>query len=631
MEMMKRLLALLCGIVITVSYCALPVSGAVVISTDSEMLIQKVSAELRDMLTSTAEGDRIPVYIFRKMITDEKIDQLMISEMNMNPDTYTGEKLFSGYMIPKLEQMKISVNNRIRLIDVQNAMTSGVSDYISSRRSILSREYAIDNQSFINRFGILPGNVIYSGKYTSTVIVLATPSEILEYASSDNVENISLFEDFEQVPELDIIQTQIGTDRESGTKSNRYNSRMGYTGAGIVIGVIEAESGIYDSDSPHLRDIPESQLSYVYNYRSDGTVLEPVISDHATKVVSLLIGKGLDAWGSVYEGVAPDAKVYQTSAERCADVFTAFNILADLGVHIINYSAGSRASGYSAYDREIDRLIESTKVTFVKSAGNTGGEITSPGKALNAITVGNLETKSEYRTAIEAPYSLHATSAYFEADYLPNKPDLVAPGTMISTMANDDTVTSGTGTSFAAPIVVGVIAQMMQRVPLLVGNPYRVKSLIISFSDNVRLSDEDDDFMDENGYLRDRSGAGLIDAKQLLKGFTHGNKMLYNSGENYTYRNIKLSEGQRIRVVMVFFKSNEYYIDSIEDMDDLDLVLLDGDGNTLDIAASERNNVEIIEYTVPADGIYSIEVLAKRVIDPEVGVPYGISWRVISD
>lgn len=65
---------------------------------------------------------------------------------------------------------------------------------------------------------------------------------------------------------------------------------------------------------------------------------------------------------------------------------------------------------------------------------------------------------------------MHASSSYNHESYLPNKPDIVAPGTRIR-VVQSTTGTSNfyysngaesTGTSFAAPIVTGIVAQMQQ-------------------------------------------------------------------------------------------------------------------------------------------------------------------------
>ena len=622
MRLMKRLFAVFCSVVIAFALCITPVYGAG--KTIKDIIAnRKISPELREIMESADDDELIQVYIFRKMLSASNINKLVLKETGIDPNSYEGGGLFGDIVLSDADG-ELTMGNSLSLL-----ASADVSKYLKLRREIVKREYESVNVQFINKYMKGSKKVLYRGEYTSTLIVEATPGEIRRYASLMDVVYISCFADDEQTPDLNISLSQIHADRENGTKSRRYNYGNGYTGAGVVIGVIEAGGGMFDRSVPHLDGIPESQLSYVYNYREDGTAVEPTISEHATKVVSLIIGKSITAGGYTYEGVAPDATVYQTSAQTTSDVFMAFNLLADLGVNIINYSGGSESSGYTAYDREIDRLIQSTKITFVKSAGNSGGDISSPGKGLNVITVGNLNTKTDYNEEIAAPYSLHPTSADLEADYLPNKPDVVAPGTMLTTRVTENSFSSGTGTSYSAPIVTGFVAQMMQRVPSLMGNPYRAKALLISFCDRSSVLEKNDAEVD-NEFIRDRSGAGMIDAFQLLRGFTHGDGILYFPGTKRTYSPAEFTEGQTIRIVMVFFKSNGIAISSAADMDDLDLKLLNSSGEVVAESSSRRNNVEIIEFTVPEVGKYFVKVCAATVKDTAAGVPYGISWRVLS-
>ena len=622
MRVTKRLFTVFCSFVIAVAFCITPVYGAGK-SIKDIITNRKISPELRGIMDGAEKDELIQVYIFRRMLSASNINKLVLKETGIDPSPYEGGGL-SGEIVLSESENKITMGGTVSLLT-----SIDVSKYLKLRREIVKREYGNANERFIKKYLKESKKVIYRGEYTSTLIVEVTPDEICRYAALPDVVYISCFEDDEQAQDLNISLSQIHADREDGTKSQRYNYGNGYTGAGVVIGVIEAGGGMFDRSVPHLDGIPESQLTYVYNYREDGTVVEPTISEHATKVISLIVGKSVTAGGYTYEGIAPDATVYQTSAQTTSDVFMAFNLLADLGVNIINYSGGCESSGYTAYDREIDRLIQSTKITFVKSAGNSGGDISSPGKGLNVITVGNLNTKTDYNEEIAAPYSLHPTSAYREADYLPNKPDVVAPGTMLTTRVTENSFSSGTGTSYSAPIVTGFIAQMMQRVPSLMGNPYRAKALLISFCDRSSVLEENDAEAD-NEFIRDRSGAGMIDASQLLLGFTHGDDILYFHGTKRTYNPAEFTEGQTIRIVMVFFKSNGIAISSAADMDDLDLKLLNSSGEVVAESSSRRNNVEIIEFTVPEDGEYFVQVCAATVKDTAAGVPYGISWRVLS-
>ncbi len=301
-------------------------------------------------------------------------------------------------------------------------------------------------------------------------------------------------------------------------------------------------------------------------------------------------------------------------------------MLADMGVNVINYSAGVVSPGYSEYDREIDRLVNSTGITFIKSAGNTGGDVTSPGKAANVITVGNLATKDEERKAISGPFSAHKTSAYEEPDYLSEKPEVCAPGTNVVTVYDEKRISYGTGTSYAAPVVTGVVAQMMERAPAIVGDPCRVKSLAVSFCDGSAVSEEGNPL--NGSFLREKTGAGLIDALQMVYGFTHVSGRMSKKGEQDDFR-IELKAGQTVRIVLAQLKSNSRTLTKASRADNLDLTLTGADGKKAASSDSARNCVEIIEYTAPVAGTYTASVSTAAIADGTAGVPYGISWRIL--
>lgn len=609
MNIIKRLMSVLCCMVLAAVFCTSTVSGNVAFSVNTDGLAGKLSPELKKLIAEHESSETIPVFVFRKMMTEDAVNNKIIEAIK-NSDFMAGD-----------------LNNSAALLKLRIELKSDGGKYLGIRHEVLKEEYEASNKAFISRNNILDSNIIYTASYTSTVVVEATVGEILKMALLDEVDYISMYENLEQEPELDTVLSQVGADKASGTTSKLRNSGNGYTGKGIVIGVIEASAGRYDASSPHLNGIPESQLKYIYNTDDKGNRITPSVSDHATKVVSMLIGRDVTVNGVTYGGIVQDATVYQTSANNMYDVLNAFTLLADAGVHIINYSGGSTTEGYNDYDREIDRYVESTKVVFVKSAGNSSGEITSPGKGINVITVGNLETKSYYDESALAPFRVAGSSAYLEESYLSNKPDIVAPGTYITTAKTGGGINSGSGTSFSAPIVAGIIAQMMQRAPSLKGNPYRVKSLVISFSDN------DDILTDENGkvdndYILERSGAGLIDAMQMLGAFTHANGILRKTGATYVFNKISIKAGQTIRIVLAAFKSNGKSISSYSDIDNLDLRLMLGK-EVVSTSTSKSNSVEIIEFTATETGKYIIQITAEKVADPSAGVPYGISWRFV--
>ncbi|MDR9824416.1 S8 family serine peptidase, partial [Vibrio sp. FNV 38] len=119
------------------------------------------------------------------------------------------------------------------------------------------------------------------------------------------------------------------------------------------------------------------------------------------------------------------------------------------------------------------------------------------------------------------------TSSYGEASYLANKPDITAPGSYMRVVKT----TAGTsnfylnsdgyypsGTSFAAPIVTGIVAQIQQAGAMGFRTwPGLVKSVLATSADPSKIRNEETSPADMSNvsndhYLWKKSGAGLVNA-----------------------------------------------------------------------------------------------------------------------
>ena len=486
---MRKIKALITGLlsaIILIVCLVIPLHGSGAVSSEgNDLFIQKISGELKEIISNSSENDLIPVYIFRKQISDNEINTMLLSETGINAKLYYGQDGVYSIAAPIMSSTESdvsSISNSALTMEEQSVVSPEIDNYIASRNSIIKREYVKMNAEFKDTYIPNDREIKYIGSYTSTIIVEATPKEILQYARLDDVEDIAYYENCIPTPALDIVMNQVQADRTTGTKSTKYNSGSGYTGKDIIIGVIEANGGRYDPNAPQLKSINGTRLQYIPNVKLDGTTVSNSVSEHASIVTSVIVGQAYTINGITYEGVVPDATVYQTSVVDSEDLYTAFNVLANYGVNIINYSASSRASAYSSMDKEIDRLVASTGITFVCSAGNTSNEdtsyaMTSPARALNVIAVGNVDTKSHQNVARPSPYPMSTSSKYVDSSFLPNKPDVSAPGSRVS-IVYPTTAKISSGTSISTPIVTGIAAQAMQSYPTLKGYPYAVKSVI---------------------------------------------------------------------------------------------------------------------------------------------------------
>ncbi len=121
---------------------------------------------------------------------------------------------------------------------------------------------------------------------------------------------------------------------------------------------------------------------------------------------------------------------------------------------VINYSQGNgrlcvdharcRDARWTAVTRVLDRLVDETGVTVIKSAGNQGygpdDTMTVPGDTWNGITVGNMHAYDWTRCApgaARAAHKIYRTSSVGPASRAVRRLDLVAPGVRITTSGVD--------------------------------------------------------------------------------------------------------------------------------------------------------------------------------------------------
>ncbi len=145
----------------------------------------------------------------------------------------------------------------------------------------------------------------------------------------------------------------------------------GITGTGVTIAILE--NGNVDPSNSFLHHAPISRTT------SAG------IQDHTTRVAS-----DAASFHGTYRGMAYGATVLSAGHEVTqTDFVTALQWAFAQGARVINVSEGYEADdNVNWLDRAVDYWARNNFRAIVKSAGNTGGSITTPGRAWNVITVG---------------------------------------------------------------------------------------------------------------------------------------------------------------------------------------------------------------------------------------------------
>ncbi len=295
---------------------------------------------------------------------------------------------------------------------------------------------------------------------------------------------------------------------------------LGYRGEGVGVAVID--SGItgwhddlgYSGSDPRVRTVNGQRVVAFADFVNG---LSNPYDDygHGTHVAGIIAGNGTDSWGA-RAGMAPSAhlvglKVLDANGNGViSDVIAALEYAvtnkAAYNIRVINLSVGAAVT--ESYTT--DPLAQAAKkavdagIVVVTAAGNLGrnrlgqpqsGGITAPGNAPWVLTVGassHMGTLWRYDDTM-AGYSSRGPSAIDFAA----KPDLVAPGTGTVSLADPNSTmyvakaayllagTVGTpakpylslsGTSMAAPVVAGTVAQMLEANPNL--TPNLVKAIL---------------------------------------------------------------------------------------------------------------------------------------------------------
>jgi len=234
-----------------------------------------------------------------------------------------------------------------------------------------------------------------------------------------------------------------------------------------------------------------------------------VVSTAAGYAPGILVGPahGADIWAAATEYTPSETNIEE-------DHFVAgLEWLERQGVDVVNVSLGYTTfdegeRSYTVEDLDGDtgvttRAVDAAArlgVTVVVSAGNSGCNspencwyyVSTPADADSAVTVGAVLPDSSV-----APFSSRGPTADGRT-----KPDVMAPGDGIVAAWETSAYAQVNGTSFASPLVSGIVAQMMQQNPDL--QPMQVRRILRQTASQPSTPD-------------DRMGWGIVNADAAVR------------------------------------------------------------------------------------------------------------------
>lgn len=332
--------------------------------------------------------------------------------------------------------------------------------------------------------------------------------ELEEMARSDLVEYIS--DDARMTSLLNIAAQEVGA---------RIANDTGYTGKGVGIAILD--TGIYShQDLVRPKNRIVAFKDFINNrqtpYDDNG---------HGTFVAGVAAGNGYLSGGK-YRGIAPDASLIGVkvmdengsgdSSDIIAGMQWVVNNKDKYNIRVLSVSLGAKPGSVTKFDPlavAVDAVWDKSIVVVV-AAGNSGprqNTITTPGISSKVITVGAVDDKRtiEYEDDKMADFSSRGP-----VNRRLIKPDLVAPGVNISSLATNkeyrgtrleemsEPYRNMSGTSVSTPIVSGAAALMLSMNDKL--TPDEIKKKFMKNTYKMKVSE----------YAQ---GSGILDISNLVK------------------------------------------------------------------------------------------------------------------
>lgn len=497
MEKLKKIVSLSLSLSLVTAFFAGTYGNSV---TALELTKQKkISSVLLDELDDLKRNETVPIYV--------ELDDINQETVEAKVDKQTGMTLVELEAIDKKllksNELKNASNEELETLlpkyfkdtESEREYVQGlVNERIMAERKIAKEMYDNQNSDYVKKTGIDETEVQFVSSYSPMVITECTEDEIDDIVVQGKVKSIDIREDVEvQIDDTnntnEVKAQAASTDTttyawKTAICADKTTDTIGIKGKGVTVGVYDGNTVCKD-----YYDLKNTDLTVLDKGTNYGDY-------HATNVTRIIAGS---------HGIVAKAKVYTSHSNTATE--PEIEKLIELGVSIINISlAYKRDNGdyYTSFEKWIDHIGSKHKVTVVFAAGNvsTIKTTTVGGGALsyNSITVGGLNT---YDTKSFSDDIFESDSCFANGGSKGcAKPECIA--------AYNDVLEEGIdGTSFAAPAVAGVCAQVLQTEPTLAFYPQQIKAIIMASCD--RKGSEN-----YSSGLTAKEGSGVVNAFKAI-------------------------------------------------------------------------------------------------------------------
>ena len=612
MKRIKMLKTLALFVCLTLLFSSLPVS-AYIFNEEIEVSSSVISSELLQHMATISNNDTIDVAVWQY-----DIDYALVEELTFE----------------KTGLRKADITDEMDIETVQN--------YIQTKRQIASTMYQkLNNQFNKDILSKQSGNtVLFQSKYSPMTVLTMKKENVLKTATSAIISSI------------DYVDNSILSEICSSTANSnigatylRETSSINATGAGIKIGMIE--NGLPDLTTGYFTNTKMHLVNDQYT-AADEEYRQKYI-EHATLVAAIMVGKSTTYGDTTYRGVAPDADLYYGTSSTKTHFYNLVEQFIDLGVNIINRSGGFSSNGvYSDITKWVDHIAFQHDIHFVAAAGNFSNNdiyVLTPGLGFNVITVGNasdgdgslgnnIVAPSDISNLVLSGTALSDRSSY-KATYNGTevyKPDICAYGTNIQFAALEKS-----GTSFSAPQVTGIVAQLCQKYSSLLTDNSGVKAILATSA--MYKTETNAGTRHNNTILYDKMGAGIVNARCAYNikyaGKVH-NATLSPTATTYTFTINVPSSYDYLRLGMTWIKKNSVSGSQHENSTATDAPLADykleiyygtnTSGTARAFSDAPCTNLEILQFTPTQYGTYTVKVTLNNPADINTYQYLSFAW-----
>jgi len=368
---------------------------------------------------------------------------------------------------------------------------SNPSEYLSARAISRRASFGIScdstdlpvNPAYITAIQSAGANVFRTSKWMNGVIVLVSDSTVMS-----SIRSLSFVKFVQYTGMASSNPPLIGRQKfpkqteslnygSAATQINQINGAylhdLGYTGTGILIGVLDA--GFYNANNNPGFDSLRIQNRLLGVKNISGTADVYTLHSHGSNVLSIMTGN----LPAQFLGTAPHASFWLIRTEVDPSEYlvetdfwvSGIEFADSVGVDVVNSSLGytefdDPAMNFTYADMNglVSRASRAATMAAEKgiivcnSAGNSGNTtwkyIGSPADADKILTIG----------AVTSTGSAASFSSYGPAYDSRVKPELSAMGQSTAYINTSGIPTTGNGTSYSSPVMAGMMACYLQYV-----------------------------------------------------------------------------------------------------------------------------------------------------------------------